>query len=58
MFIFILLARSDLRLYLLLSSDGLRVLLLLQASSGIQRNLEAAVPTQNNSFAALALFTF
>jgi hypothetical protein len=57
-FIFILLSRSDLRLYLLLPSDDLCVLLLLQASTGTQRNLKAAVPTQKNSFAALALFTF
>jgi hypothetical protein len=56
-FIFILLARSDLRFYLLLPSDGLCVLLLLQTSSGTQRNLEAAVSTQKNSFAALPLFT-
>jgi hypothetical protein len=55
--IFILLARSDLRLHLIHSADGLCVLLLLQASSGTQRNLEAAVPTQKNSFAALPLFT-
>lgn len=57
-FIFILLTRSNLRLYLLLPSDGLCVLLLLQASSGTERNVEAAVPTQKNSFVALPLFTF
>jgi hypothetical protein len=57
-FIFILLARSDLRLFLIHSADGLCVLLLLQAASGTQRKLEAALPTQKNSFDALSLFTF
>jgi hypothetical protein len=57
-FILILFARSELRLFLIHPADGLRFFLLLQASSGTQRSLDAAVLKQKKSFAAFPLLTF